>query len=353
MEKKRLLKGAEAIGEAAIRSRCNRFYGYPVPNQSDLMEYLVQEEAKGRNLTVFQSEDPLSALFMAYGATLAGARTLTAVNSIDAPDLLRAISYFTAAELPLVSVLFTQSGPGSGNIYPEQSQTLGLLFGARMGDGFAPVLCPSTPSDCAAATYEAFRIAEKYQVPVILLVDAACAQLEETVDFSSIGFRDIRSKRTHIRGMRDRKKRISTTLFLDTDIMSKRKGLLREKKTAFLKQETGTYRQSGKESENLFVAFGISAIQARRVVDALLKDQVTCAVFEPTSLFPFPEEAFSASLTAARHLFLIDMSDGQLATLLAPLIPSSISVHRFEPLGGIVPRVEEIRRWTHQILQSS
>ncbi len=353
MEKKRLLKGAEAIGEGAIRSGCDRFYGYPVPNQSDLLEYLVSEEMKGSPLRVFQSEDPLSALFMAYGATLAGARVLTAVNTIDVPDVLRAVSYFSAAELPLVCTVFSQSGPGSGNIYPEQSHTLSLLYGSLSGDVFAPLLTPSTPTDCAAATHEAFRMAETYQIPVIILVDAACAQLVETVDFSGINFRGIPKNRRIFLGGNRGKRQVSTTLYLDTERMSERKEVLREKKDTFQKSEKGTSKLVGEGEENLIVAYGISALQAKRALDDLAADQVSGLLFEPVSLYPFPEVPFKEALERAKHLFLIDMSDGQLETVLKPLTHSFIPVHSFRTVGGRVPRVPEIRQWMIQVLESS
>lgn len=352
MEKKRLLKGAEAIGEAAIRSGCNRFYGYPVPNQSDLMEYLVQEEGKGAPLAVLQSENPLSSLFMAYGATIAGARVLTSVNSIDLPDAIRAVSYFSAADLPLVCVVFSQSGPGTGNIYPEQSDTLSVLFGTQLGDGFAPVLTPSTPTDCVSATYKAFQTAETYLVPVIILVDAACAQLVETVDFSNISFRGIPKKRTIIKGMGDGKKIVSTTLNLDIEKMAERKSALKEKRDLFLRNERGTYKLEGEVGENLIVAFGISAVQARRAVGSLIGDDISCAIFEPTSLYPFPEESLEESLQTIKRLFIIDMSEGQLEKVLSPFIPDSVSRHVFKTTGGAVPRVKEVERWITKELQS-
>jgi len=353
MEKKLLLKGAEAIGEAAIRSGCNRFYGYPVPNQSDLLEYLVKEEEEGRSLTVFQSEDPLSSLFMAYGASIAGARVLTAANSIDLPDALRAVSYFSAADLPLVCAIFSQSGPGSGNIYPEQSDTLGILYGTQIGDGFASILTPSTPSDCAAATYKAFQTAEAYHIPVIILVDAACAQLVETVDFSTISFRGIPKNRLIIKGKNKGDKSTLTTLALDIERMAERKSALNKKRDSFLKKEQGSYKLVGEGEENLIVAFGISAIQAKRTADALIGNNISCTLFEPTSLYPFPEKPLEEALKKAKRLFAIDMSNGQIEKVLTPYIPDSVSLHVFSTTGGAVPRVEQVRQWIQQEIQSS
>jgi len=350
MDKKRLLKGAEAIGEAAILSGCTRFYGYPVPNQSDLMEYLIQEESNGRNLSVLQTEDPLSSLFVAYGATMAGARTLTAVNSIDLPDALRAASYFSAAELPLVCVIFTQSGPGSGNIYPEQSDTLAALYGTRLGDGFSPVLTPSTPPDCAEATYRAFQLSEHYSIPTFILVDTACAQLMETVDFSALKLKEIPRNRSTILGKAgDHPKKI-TTLALDIEKMEERKLALREKQARFLEKEAGTFKLNGEESGNLIIAFGIAAIQAKRATEDLLGTDVSCAVFEPTSLYPFPEKALRNALKKAKSLFILDMSNGQLAEFLKPYIPDSLSPYIFSTTGGAVPRVEQIKGWIQQAL---
>ncbi len=353
MEKKRLLKGAEAVGEAAIQSGCGRFYGFPVPNQSDLMEYLVQQERAGRGPVVFQSEDPLSALFMAYGAALAGARVLTALNSIDLPDALRAASYFSAAGLPMVCVIFTQSGPGSGNIYPEQSSTLTAVYGARLGDGFAPVFTPSAPTDCAAVTYKAFKTAEAYQIPVFILIDAACAQLVETVDFSTLNIREVPAKRVGILETEGDAPSKSTTLFLDIDEMGEKKEALREKESAFLEKEKGAFKVMGEGGDAVIVAFGIGAIQAKRAMDALVPEDISCTVFEPETLFPFPAEAFAEALGKARHLFIIDMSHGQFESLLGPHIPDTASRHVFSVTGGAVPRVELLKAWIQGELQSS
>ncbi len=353
MEKKRLLKGAEAIGEAAIQTGCTRFYGYPVPNQSDLFEYLVQEEGSGRGPKVFQSEDPLASLFMAYGAAIAGARVLTAVNSIDLPDALRAASYFTAAGLPMVCVIFTQSGPGSGNIYPEQSSTLPAVYGAWLGDGFAPVFAPSTPTDCAAATYQAFKTAEAYQIPVFILIDAACAQLVEMVDFSVLNLKVVPAKRQGILEANDGKPTKATTLSLDIDKMADRKAALLEKRSTFLQNEKGSFKLSEETAPNVVVAFGIGAVQARRTADTLSAEGVACAVFEPTTLYPFPGDALREILEKARRLFIIDLSHGQLEHLLAPHVPETVTRHLFTATGGAVPRVEQLKLWIHGILQSS
>ena len=353
MEKKRLLKGAEAVGEAAIQSGCTRFYGYPVPNQSDLMEYLIQCERDGRRPAVFQSEDPLSSLFMAYGAALAGAQVLTSVNSIDLPDALRAASYFFAAEVPMVCAIFTQSGPGSGNIYPEQSSLLTAIHGARQGDGFAPILTPSTPTECAIATHRAFKFGETYRVPVFILIDAACAQLVETVDLSSLNIREVPLKRPGILEADGGDATKSTTLFLDINRMAERKRIFQEKKATFLEKERGTSKISGDGTENLIVAIGIAAIQAKRTADALLANDIPCAVFEPTSLFPFPETAFAETLQNTQNLFIIDMSQGQMLEILTPYLPDEIPHAVFTVTGGAVPRVEQLRSWIQGILQSS
>ncbi len=353
MEKKRLLKGAEAIGEAAIRSGCTRFYGYPVPSQSDLMEYLIQEERKGRGPTVFQTEDPLSSLFMAYGAAIAGARVMTAINTIDLPDALRAASYFSAANLPMVCAIFTQSGPGSGNIYPEQSHTLATLFGTRMGDGFAPILTPSTPTNCAAATHQAFRLAQTYQAPVFILIDTACAQLVETVDFSTLGIRKLSENRPGILETDGGNPTRITTLALDIDKMEEKKKALREKETVFITAEEGTFRLWGKGKETVIIAFGIAAIQAKRTLDALSAEGFSGTLFEPTSLYPFPSKAFQALLGETTRLFIIDMSHGQLETVLSPYLPDSIPRHTFSATGGVVPRVEQLKQWIQGTLQST
>jgi len=354
MEKKRLLKGTESIGESAIRSGCTSFYGYPVPTQSDLLEFLAGRETETPGFSVYQSEDPQSAFFMAYGAAAAGGRVLTAVNSIDIPDCIRAVSYFSAANLPLVCVVISQNGPGTGNIYPAQSDTLSLLGGTRLGDGFAPILTPATPSDMAAATYRAFQLAEGHQMPVIILVDAACAQLVETVDFSTVGYREIPAGRTSIRGKRGNPKTSLTTLELDIEKMADRKADLEAKKAVLL-EEAPLFKVAGGENGNapLLVAFGITAVQARRAMDALKGEGVACRLFEPLALFPFPEAAFREVLGKTGRLFILDMSDGQFDAVIEKYIPESVSVFNFYTTGGAVPRVEQIQSWLQQEIASS
>ncbi len=345
MERKLLLKGAEAIGEAAIRSGCTRFYGYPVPNQSDLMEYLVRKEGEGELVSVFQAEDPRAAFFMAYGAAIGGARVLTAVNSIDVADALYAASYFYAMEIPVVCVVFTQSGPGSGNIYPEQSDVLAVLYGNRRGDAFVPVYTPSLSTDCAALTHTAFEVAERYRMPVFLLVDAACAQLTETVDFGAMRWREIPSDRPIVLDKKEKGFRRFTTLALKIEEMEEKKAVYREKREAFFEREKGKYKVVGEENENLVVAYGIGAVQAQRALNELKAGGIPLTVFELSSLNPFPAEAFRMAAEKAKNLFILELSEGQLREILMSYLPDSGSGRLLSKTGGFVPRVEEIVHW--------
>jgi len=176
----RLMKGNEAIGEAAVRAGCKAYFGYPITPQNELTAYMaVHMLAKGR--TFIQAESEVSAINMVYGAAATGVRTMTSSSSPGVSLKQEGISYLCGADLPAVIINVARSGPGLGGISPSQGDYFQSTRGGGHGDYYTIVLAPKGVQDAADLTYEAFAITEKYRIPVLILADGLIGQMMEGV----------------------------------------------------------------------------------------------------------------------------------------------------------------------------
>src|SRR5690554_48961 len=178
-----LMKGNEVIGEAAIQAGCKYFFGYPITPQSELVAYMARRLPEVDGLFL-QAESEVSAINMVYGAASAGVRVMTSSSSPGFSLKQEGISYLAGAELPAVVVNIGRGGPGLGNIQPAQSDYFQVTKGGGHGDYQTPVFAPSTLQEIVELTSEAFRVADEYRTPVILLGDGMLGQMMEPVDFS-------------------------------------------------------------------------------------------------------------------------------------------------------------------------
>ena len=179
---KKLMKGCEAIGEAAIQSGCRLFFGYPITPQNEIPEYMSARMPQVGGVFV-QAESEVAASNMLYGAAGAGRRCFTSSSSPGISLMQEAISYLAGAELPVVIVNIMRAGPGLGGILPSQSDYLQATKGGGHGDYRVLVLAPSTVQEAADLTMEAFDLADKYRNPVMILGDGLIGQMMEPVEF--------------------------------------------------------------------------------------------------------------------------------------------------------------------------
>ena len=176
----RLMKGNEALAEAAIRAGIHAYFGYPITPQSEILEYFTREMPK-RNGVVVQAESELAAINMVFGGAGAGARVMTSSSSPGISLMQEGLSYIASAELPCLVVNINRGGPGLGTIQPSQSDYWQAVKGGGHGDYHLIVLAPASVQEMADFVFEGFRLAEKYRNPAFILADGALGQMMEKV----------------------------------------------------------------------------------------------------------------------------------------------------------------------------
>ena len=185
MSEKVLMKGNEAIGEAAIRSGCRHFFGYPITPQTELSAYMAKKMPKIGGVFL-QAESEVAAINMVYGAAGAGARTMTSSSSPGISLKSEGISYIAGADLPCVIVDIVRGGPGLGGIQPAQSDYFQATKGGGHGDYHLIVFAPNSVQEIVSLTADAFNKSDEYRVPVMILGDGTLGQMMEPVDFDSV-----------------------------------------------------------------------------------------------------------------------------------------------------------------------
>ena len=175
-----LMKGNEAIGEAAIIAGCRFYFGYPITPQNELPAYMSLRLPKVGG-TFLQAESEVAAINMVFGASAAGARVMTSSSSPGISLKMEGISYMAGAELPAVVVNMMRGGPGLGNIAGAQGDYFQAVKGGGHGDYHSIVLAPSGVQELADLTVKAFDLADRYRIVVILLGDGFIGQMSEPI----------------------------------------------------------------------------------------------------------------------------------------------------------------------------
>lgn len=174
------MKGNEAFAEAAIRSGCKYYFGYPITPQNEVTEYMSRELNK-RGGGFVQAESELAAVNMAYGASAAGGRVLISSSSPGIALMQEGMSFLASTELPVVILNVSRGGPGIGSIQPGQADYYQATRGGGNGDYHLIVLAPSSIQEAVKMMGEAFDIADEYRNPVMVLADGVIGQMMEPV----------------------------------------------------------------------------------------------------------------------------------------------------------------------------
>ena len=183
MSEIRLMKGNEAIAEAAIRAGCDAYFGYPITPQSEVVEYLAAEKPQERTgMVLLQVESEIAAINMVYGAAACGRKVMTSSSSPGISLMQEGISYIAGAELPCVIVNVVRGGPGLGTIQPSQSDYFQSVKGGGHGDYKLIVLAPNSVQEMSDHVKLAFDLAFKYRNPIMIQSDGVIGQMMEKVE---------------------------------------------------------------------------------------------------------------------------------------------------------------------------
>ncbi|GAB6137934.1 3-methyl-2-oxobutanoate dehydrogenase subunit VorB [Halanaerobaculum tunisiense] len=341
MGDKTLMKGNEAIGEAAIQAGCSHFFGYPITPQNALPEYMSQRLPEEGGVFL-QAESEVAASNMVYGAAGAGARVMTSSSSPGISLKAEGISYIAGAELPCVIVNIMRGGPGLGGIQPAQSDYFQATKGMAHGDFRLVVLAPHSVQEAVDLTQEAFDIADQYRNPVMILGDGYLGQMMEPVEFKDIGRNNLPAKDWITDGAKDRKKNIINSLYLDAENLEEHNWKLNDKYEEIKENEVQYEIENIEDAEIAIVAYGTMARIAKAAIKQLRKEGIKAGLIRPITLFPFPEQIINEVADQVDKFLTVEMSTGQMVEDVRLAVKGKKPVEFYGRTGGVVPDPEEI-----------
>ena len=304
---KKLMKGCEAIGEAAVQAGCRLFFGYPITPQNEIPEYMAARLPQVGG-TFVQAESEVAASNMLYGAAGAGCRCFTSSSSPGISLMLEGISYMAGAELPVVIVNIMRGGPGLGGILPSQSDYLQATKGGGHGDYRLLVLAPSTVQEAADLTMEAFDLADKYRNPVMILGDGIIGQMMEPVEFKrSVDPATLPDKPWATTGCAGRERNIINSLFLKAEELEEHNWHLYRKFREMEREVRHETYRADDEMDVLIVAYGTVARIARTTIDTLRSKGRKVGLFRPITLYPYPSKALLETAMRARQVLVAEL----------------------------------------------
>ncbi|GHU08333.1 3-methyl-2-oxobutanoate dehydrogenase subunit VorB [Spirochaetia bacterium] len=345
-----LMKGNEAIAEAAIRAGCGAYFGYPITPQNELIAYMAKNMLdKGR--VFIQAESEVAAINMVYGASCAGARAMTSSSSPGISLKQEGMSYAAGADIPLVLVNVVRGGPGLGSIAPSQSDYFQSTRGGGHGDYYCIVLAPKSVQECADLTYLAFDLADKYRTPVILLADGMLGQMMEGVvlppekPLSALPKRD-----WAVGGMAasPRDSRHITSINLIPEELEKKTKDRYERYETIKAAETRFEYTGPADADITLVAYGTSARISQGAKTLAEKEGLKVAIFRPITVWPFPYKALGKIAANGKPILTVEMSLGQLvedvklSVFEAEAGSPRAAVHLLGHSGGVIPTEEEV-----------
>jgi len=343
-EEIRLMKGNEAIAEAAIRAGCGAYFGYPITPQNELITYMaVNMPAKGR--VFVQAESEVSAINMVFGAASSGARAMTSSSSPGVSLKQEGISYLCGADLPAVVVNVARAGPGLGGIAPAQGDYFQSTRGGGHGDYHTIVLAPKGVQEAADLTYEAFSLADHYKMPVLILADGLIGQMMETVRFPAPIDPANLPRKPWAAGHQARDGREANHISsmnlepasLELEVLA------REKHYDLVKKELCRYEEIQVEDADLvIVAYGTSARVSMSTVQAARAKGLKVGLFRPITLWPFPYERLNALAVKGRRFLSVEMSMGQMVEDVRLAVNGKAPVEHYGRVGGVIHNEEEV-----------
>ncbi len=343
-----LMKGNEAIGEAAIRAGCLNYFAYPITPQSEVAEYLSRrlQEVGG---VFLQGESEVAVSYMILGAAAAGERVFTTSSSPGISLMGEAISYIIGDQIPAVFINIMRGGPGLGGILPSQADYLQATKGIGHGDGRMLVMAPASVQEAVEMVMRAFPLAEKYRNPVMILGDGLIGQMMEPVEFRD----DLKTEPSNkddwaTNGMDTRKsntRNLIRSLFLEPEVLNQHNLVLKAKYDRMKKEEI-RYEAYNTETEYkvLIVSYGTMSRVCRTAIDELKADGLEVAMIRPQTVFPFPEKAVedAAAKESCQAVASIEMSMGQMVEDVERSVKGKQPVSWYGKCGGEVPTPEEV-----------
>ena len=377
MSEKIMMSGNEAIAEAAIRTGCGAYFGYPITPQNELIAYMARHMLE-RGRVFIQAESEIGAINMVYGASCAGARAMTSSSSPGISLKQEGISYAAGADVPMVIVNIARGGPGLGSISPAQSDYFQATRGGGHGDYRSIVLAPKSVQESVDLTCLAFDLSDKYRMPAIILADGMIGQMMESgIVFppeknpQDIPPRDWTAGKMYERtpidlpqGGSRRKARHIRSLYIKPDELEAVTKARFERYKYVQKNEVRFEAIDCNKADLILVSYGISARVCMEARKLAAKEKLNLGIFRPITLWPFPHKALAKIALSGKPILAVEMSLGQMVqdVQLSVFQAFSAAKQGTKPLkvsqvyllghsGGIIPAEEEVLAEAKRILK--
>jgi 2-oxoglutarate ferredoxin oxidoreductase subunit alpha len=341
----RLMKGNEAIAEAAIRAGCDAYFGYPITPQSEIIEYLAfQEPHKRTGMVLLQAESEIAAINMVYGAAGTGKKAMTSSSSPGISLMQEGISYMAGSELPCLVVNIVRGGPGLGTIQPSQADYFQATKGGGHGDYKLIVLAPSSVQEMADFVPLAFKLAFKYRNPAMILSDGVIGQMMEKVELFDQVPRSTEFDQSWVTTgkTRDRERNILTSLDLDPARFEKHNRHIQEKYRKMQENEVRYEKIDCDDAEYILVAYGSAARICQKTIRLARGEGIKLGLIRPITLYPFPTDEVAKLAEFVKGFMAVELSAGQMVEDVKLAVGKKVNVEFYGRMGGMIPTPVEI-----------
>ena len=336
-----LMKGNEAIAEAAIRSGCLYYFGYPITPQTEIAEYMAKRMPKVGGLCL-QAESEISAINMVMGASASGVRVMTSSSSPGISLKSEGVSYIIGCDLPCLILNVQRGGPGLGGIQPSQSDYFQAPRGGGHGDYHLIVLAPASVQEMANMTSKAFNLSEKYRVPAMLLADGTMGQMMEPVSLEEAVVEE-HDKSWALTGTKcARPRNIINSLSLSPEELEQW-NIERYKKYAAIERDEVMYEEYMMDDADIcIVAFGIAARVSKNAINAARAKGIKAGLVRPITVWPFPKAPLKKAAEHCKEFISVELSMGQMIEDVRLSIDCARPVSLCSRVGGLIPTPEEV-----------
>ena len=341
MAQKILMKGNEAIAEAAIRAGCRHYFGYPITPQTEIAAYMAKKMPKIGGVFL-QAESEVASINMVYGAAAAGMRVMTSSSSPGISLKAEGLSYIAGSDVPALVVNVQRGGPGLGGIQPSQSDYFQATKGGGHGDYRMIVLAPASVQEMASLTIKGFNLADKYRMTSMILADGTIGQMMEPISFEDTEIETYEKPWALTGTNGERKHNVVNSLYLKPEALEVTNFERYERYKVVEENEAMWEEYMMEDAEICVVAFGIASRVAKNAIVAARQEGIKVGLIRPITLWPFPKDALLKAADKVKGFVSVELSMGQMIEDVRLATQCKKPVGLCNRCGGMIPSPDEV-----------
>ncbi len=341
MAERILMKGNEAIAEAAIRAGCRHYFGYPITPQTEIAAYMAKKMPKIGGVFL-QAESEIASINMVYGASAAGMRVMTSSSSPGISLKTEGLSYIAGSDVPALVVNVQRGGPGLGGIQPSQSDYFQATKGGGHGDYRMIVLAPASVQEMASLTIKGFDLADKYCMTSMILADGTIGQMMEPIVFEDEEPKTYEKPWALTGTECKRPHNIINSLYLKPEELEKKNFDRYEKYKLIEENEPMWEEYMMEDAEICVVAFGIASRVAKNAVVTARSEGIKVGLIRPITLWPFPAAPIAAAADKVKAFISVELNMGQMIEDIRLYSQCKKPVTLCNRTGGMIPSPDQV-----------